>query len=111
MNKISSSSSSYEDLSTISPAGVTDLDMCMLSSAESAFYFDTNYQESAIDDPLAWLSLDGPDVPIFPDFQENYDLTLQPRDDGDFMIVDSSPWIGDPKVTVQSLFLEEPSLI
>lgn len=82
------------------------MDICMFGA--DSFYFD-NYQEHVVEDPLEWLKLDGPDAPVFPDFQESFDIPLQPsqRD----AIVDSLPWMGDPKVTVQSLFLEEQRVL
>ena len=102
-----SCSSSSENLSTVSPAGVNELDLG-LWNAESNFYLDgSNYQDAVVDDPLEWFNLDAPDVPIFPDFQETLDMSLHPKTDA---VVESLSHCMDPKVTVQSLFLDEQPL-
>ena len=69
----------------------------------------SNYQDGVVEDPLEWFNLDAPDVPIFPDFQETMEmppLLVHAKED---MAVDSFPCM-DPKVTVQSLFLDEQPL-
>jgi hypothetical protein len=155
-----SNASSLENLSTISPTGVADMDLGLVSSystintcgGEVSFpmpknnsnynfnmyamevnvgnnggYVDQSSQDTEIgldvaaelgDDPLEWL-IDGginhlPEssleaAPMFPDFSdiaiENHiAVQVQPKSFDPSFLQD----IADPKVTVQSLFLESP---
>ncbi|GKY97219.1 hypothetical protein MPSEU_000680300 [Mayamaea pseudoterrestris] len=104
-----SCSSSSENLSIISPAGVNELDLGLWTGADTSLYVESNYDDPVADDPLDWFMLDSPDIPIFPDFQETLDLTsLHPKADLS-AAVEILPCM-DPKVTVQSLFLDEHPL-
>lgn len=156
-----SNASSLENLSTISPSGVADMDLCLgpsystihacgevsfaMPKNTSNFNFNNMYamevnfgggvdhyssQEGAVgldvaaelgDDPLEWL-IDGginhlPEsslleaAPMFPDFSDmtaedqlHVTVQVQPKSFDPSFLQD----IADPKVTVQSLFLEAP---
>jgi len=107
-----SDSSMSENSSTISPNAVADLDYAIVASnpTNESLYLDT------LDDPLEWLMDDGgimthlpesslEQAPIFPDFGESNQETI-------ISTQETTPaethlaYIADPKVTVQSLFLE-----
>lgn len=120
----SSASISSENLSTVSPVGVMDFDPNTFSVWHHNGFKDEHLMLDVTDglpeDPLEWL-LDGdiqchlPEssiehAPMFPDFsniaedEENGALTLQAQSGAfDASLLDS---IVDPKVTVQSLFLD-----
>jgi hypothetical protein len=129
MSASSGSLSSSENLSTDSPVGVMDLDPAMFAPLHQPISFKDDMflmmEETAVppgfaEDPLEWL-LDGemhnhlPEssmdhAPMFPDFSgveggETGALLLQAQANSfDPSLLDT---IADPKVTVQSLFLDE----
>lgn len=63
------------------------------------------YQDCSVDDPLEWFNLDG-DMPIFPDFSETLDIPMHLSHSKGDGADPSMPWM-DPKITVQSLFIDE----
>lgn len=108
----SSCYSSSENLSTISPAGVAELDF---SGSDSFHLPDGEFDETS--DPLEWLMENDHHLPessltapIFPDFNDVSEgpVQLQPQVQASFPdVMDTLPSLADPKVTVQSLFMME----
>jgi SHAQKYF class myb-like DNA-binding protein len=115
-----SSVSSLENLSTVSPSGVNEFDMD--SFHKGLDYGDFDAVGYSGEDPLEWL-IDNESniqhlpesslsVPLFPDFSDLADgggvIHLQPQLQCNVIpdVTDNLPY-SDPKVTVQSLFMDE----
>jgi SHAQKYF class myb-like DNA-binding protein len=127
-----SSVSSVDNLSTISPVGIADLDMQGMDTTwakdSNSLYLGAFDEDEIVEDPLEWL-LGGvgmqhlPEsslVPMFPEFGEDLSsgLHLQQKlvpgsSDHHYAVIEHHPHdgldMGDPKITVQSLFLESES--
>jgi hypothetical protein len=122
-----STATSSENLSTISPTGVNDLDLLEPTWSSDAIFFSEDFSADLGEDPLEWL-IDGgmnhlPEsslaaAPMFPEFgcdEISSDIHLMPQQSTDknpptASEIDSSLMqnlAADPKLTVQSLFLGE----
>lgn len=119
---------SSENLSTISPNAVSDLDLLEPSWSTDAIFLAEDFSADLGDDPLEWL-IDGgihhlPEsslaaAPMFPEFESedlSSDIHLMPQsietntNPPTASEIDSSLLQNlavDPKMTVQSLFLSE----
>jgi hypothetical protein len=107
-NLISNESIS-DSWSTISPLGVADLDLqaaASVSDASCSWPNESLYLDNLEDDPLEWLlhgegmnHLPESSIPIFPEFEGS--LVPNP-----IVNIADSLNIADPKISVQSLFLD-----